>query len=178
MTAEGNGWFEQRLPGIVNVLYSLSFVGRLSGTQKTARAEEYLEMVGLADCRHFRIHELSGGMRQRVSLARVLAPDPDVLLMDEPFSALDAMTREQLYFDLQRIWGETGKTILLVTHNVREAACLGSRTVVLSTPGAITADEKTPLPHPRGMNDPGLTAVAARISEFLQAGSRETGRGA
>jgi NitT/TauT family transport system ATP-binding protein len=125
-------------------------------------------MVGLADCRRYRVHELSGGMRQRVALARALAPDPDLLLMDEPFSALDALTREELYADLQRIWQETGKTVLMVTHNVREAVCLGSRVVILARPGLVVADERVALPYPRTLNDLELTATAAHISGILQ----------
>ncbi|MDR3211225.1 MAG: ABC transporter ATP-binding protein [Planctomycetota bacterium] len=151
-----------------NVLYGLTFVEGLTRREKLARAEDNLAMVGLSDFQRFRIHELSGGMRQRAALARALAPDPDILLIDEPFSALDAMTREQLYADIQRIWKETGKTILMVTHNVREAVCLGERVLILSTPGEVAANEPVNLPHPRSMNDPNLTLVAAHISTFLQ----------
>ncbi|UQZ91359.1 nitrate/sulfonate/bicarbonate ABC transporter ATP-binding protein (plasmid) [Deltaproteobacteria bacterium Smac51] len=151
-----------------NVLYSLKFVHELSKGQKCERAESFLDLVGLADYHHFRIHELSGGMRQRVALARALAPDPDILLMDEPFSALDAMTREQLYTDMQRIWRTTNKTILMVTHNVREAVCLGTRVLVMERPGRVIADEKVLLPYPRAMNDTALVRAAADISGHLQ----------
>jgi NitT/TauT family transport system ATP-binding protein len=153
---------------LANVLYGLNLVENLTNAERLSRAEKFLEMVGLADCRRFRVHQLSGGMRQRVALARALAPDPDLLLMDEPFSALDALTREQLYADLQRIWTETKKTILMVTHNVREAVCLGSRVVILASPGQVVADERVTLPYPRTLNDLKLTAVAAHISCFLQ----------
>src|SRR5207249_5578323 len=88
-------------------------------------AKYYLELVGLSRFERANIHELSGGMKQRVSLARALAPNPRVLLMDEPFAALDALTREQLYGDIQEIWKARRKTIVFVTHNVREAAGLG-----------------------------------------------------
>ena len=87
-------------------------------------------MVGLEKFERAHVHELSGGMKQRVALARALAPDPQVLLLDEPFGALDAMTREHLYDDVQRIWRDSGKTILFVTHNMREAACLGDRVLL------------------------------------------------
>ena len=86
--------------------------------------------MGLAKFKKAYAHELSGGMKQRVALARSLAPDPRVLLMDEPFAALDALTREQLYVDIQRIWQNRRKTIVLVTHNVREAVCLGDRVML------------------------------------------------
>ncbi len=88
-------------------------------------------LVELERFTHANIHELSGGMKQRVALARALAPNPRVLLMDEPFGALDALTREQLYGDIQRIWEARRKTIVFVTHNVREAACLGDRVISL-----------------------------------------------
>lgn len=158
-----------------NVLYGLSFVEDLKKAGKRERAEKYLEMVGLSDFRHLRIHELSGGMRQRTALARALAPDPDILLMDEPFSALDAMTRESLYLDMQRIWEQTRKTVLMVTHNVREAVCLGSRVLVMKSPGRITTDESVNLPRPRSMNDMSLASTAAHISSLLHNG---TGTGA
>jgi NitT/TauT family transport system ATP-binding protein len=153
-----------------NVLYGLSFVEGLNRAEKLDRANAFLEMVGLRDFRHFRIHELSGGMRQRVALARALSPDPDLLLMDEPFSALDAMTREQLYADVQQIWLKTQKTILMVTHNVREAVCLGSRIIILAARGQLVADEQVGLPYPRSMNDTALAVKAAHISRFLQNG--------
>ena len=151
-----------------NILYGLSFVEGLNKSEKLERAEAFLEMVGLGNFRHFRIHELSGGMRQRVALARALAPDPALLLMDEPFSALDAMTREQLYDDMQNIWLRTQKTVLMVTHNVREAVCLGSRIVILAARGRLLADEPVTLPYHRSMNDTALAAKAAYISDFLQ----------
>ena len=158
-----------------NVLYGLQFVEGLSQAEKRMRADAHIELVGLSRFRHLRVHELSGGMRQRAALARALAPDPDILMMDEPFSALDAMTREQLYDDMQRIWKETRKTILMVTHNAREAACLGNRIVVLDAPGRIVADEAIDLPYPRGMNDAALAITAARITGFLPKGGMDGG---
>ena len=158
-----------------NVLYGLRFVPGLTRAQKLARAGEFLEMVGLGNFRHFRIHELSGGMRQRAALARALAPDPHLLLMDEPFSSLDAMTREQLYADLQRIWMETGKTVVMVTHNVREAVCLSGRVVLMGRGGRLMADERVSLPYPRRMNDVALAEVASHIQARLQAEGEKSG---
>ncbi len=150
-----------------NVMYGLKLVATMTPAQRMETAEAHLALVGLSRFRHFRIHELSGGMRQRVALARALAPAPEVLLMDEPFSALDAMTREQLYADMQRIWQETGKTVVMVTHNAREASCLGSR-IILMDSGRIIGDEPVALPRPRTMNDIGVTRLAAFISDALQ----------
>jgi NitT/TauT family transport system ATP-binding protein len=108
-------------------------------------------------------------MKQRVALARALAPDPDVLLMDEPFSALDAMTRERLYEDMQRIHMRSGKTILLVTHNVREAACLADRVILLSPrPGRIREQFTIDAPRPRDINAPEIAAHAAAITAALK----------
>src|SRR4051794_27554649 len=121
-----------------NVLFPLKLKPQLSNKDRRDVARYYLELVGLTRFEHANIHELSGGMKQRVALARSLAPNPRVLLMDEPFAALDALTREQLYGDLQRIWRERKKTIVFVTHNVREAACLGDRVLLFSpNPGRI-----------------------------------------
>lgn len=150
-----------------NVMYSLNLVPELSARERCSQADLFLEMVGLSDFANFRVHELSGGMRQRVALARALAPNPDILLMDEPFSALDAMTRERLYADMQRIWRETGKTVIMVTHNAREASCIGSRAMVLTERGRIAADRPINLPYPREMNDDALARTAADISKSL-----------
>jgi NitT/TauT family transport system ATP-binding protein len=109
-------------------------------------------------------------MRQRVALARSLAPNPRVLLMDEPFAALDAMTREQLYGDLQEIWQARKKTIVFVTHNVREAACLGDRVVLFSPhPGRIREEFKIELPRPRDINSPELAHYSSQITRALKA---------
>jgi NitT/TauT family transport system ATP-binding protein len=108
-------------------------------------------------------------MKQRIALARSLAPDPRVLLMDEPFAALDAITREQLYQDLQNIWRERRKTIVFVTHDVREAACLGDRVFLLSpSPGRIREEFKIALPRPRDINSPELAAIVQRITLALR----------
>jgi NitT/TauT family transport system ATP-binding protein len=151
-----------------NVLYGLKQVESMSRAERLERASEYLELVGLTRFKRFRVHELSGGMRQRTALARALAPDPEVLLMDEPFSALDAMTREQLYADMQRIWEKTRKTVIMVTHNAREACCLSSRVILMETPGRIVGDERITLAYPRDMNDVSVTRMAAAISKLLQ----------
>jgi len=111
-------------------LFGLRLKPNLTNKDRCDVAKYYLELVGLSRFEHANIHELSGGMKQRVSLARALAPNPRVLLMDEPFAALDALTREQLYGDIQEIWKARRKTIVFVTHNVREAACLGDRVLL------------------------------------------------
>ena len=152
-----------------NVMFGLRRAPRLSTPQRRQVAEHYLDLVGLGKFKRAYIHELSGGMKQRAALARSLAPDPRVLLMDEPFAALDGMTREQLYFDLQRIWEERKKTIVLVTHNVREAVCLGDRVVVMSpSPGRICEEVAVDLPRPRDINTAEVAAIARRITDVLK----------
>src|SRR4030095_12122684 len=121
-----------------NVLFPLKLKPNLTNKDRHDVAKYYLELVGLTRFERANIHELSGGMKQRVSLARALAPNPRVLLMEEPFAALDALTREQLYGDIQEIWKARRKTIVFVTHNVREAACLGDRVLLFAPhPGRI-----------------------------------------
>ena len=114
---------------------------------------KYLDMMGLGDFGHHFPAELSGGMKQRVALARVLAFDPKVLLMDEPFGALDAQTRESMQEELTRLWERTGKTIVFVTHDIEEAVYLGDRVVVMTArPGRIREEVKIDLPRPRGLD--------------------------
>ncbi|HYZ62842.1 MAG TPA: ABC transporter ATP-binding protein [Acetobacteraceae bacterium] len=152
-----------------NVLFGLKLVPGLTRRQRTEIALDYLRLVKLERFARANLHELSGGMRQRVALARALAPDPRVLLMDEPFSALDALTRDQLYEDLQEIWRARQKTILLVTHNVREAACLGDRVVLLSPhPGRVRETFDIDVRRPRDINGPELSGHAARITAALR----------
>ena len=152
-----------------NVMFGLKLVPGIPKAERREIARRHLEMVGLSKFAHANIHELSGGMRQRVAFARSLAPDPQVLLMDEPLSALDAMTREALYWDIQRIQQERRKTIILVTHNVREAVCLADRVVLLSPhPGRIREEFRILLPRPRDVNDPALASHAQRITAALK----------
>ncbi|MFO1136913.1 MAG: ABC transporter ATP-binding protein [Rhodoblastus sp.] len=152
-----------------NVLFGLKLRGDLGKSERLDVAHRYLRLVGLEKFARANVHELSGGMKQRVAFARSLAPDPQVLLMDEPLAALDALTREQLYGDIQRIWAESGKTIIFVTHNVREAVCLGDRVVLLSPrPGRIREDFRIDLPRPRDINSVALAGHASRITAALK----------
>ncbi|PYJ54294.1 MAG: nitrate/sulfonate/bicarbonate ABC transporter ATP-binding protein [Verrucomicrobia bacterium] len=157
-----------------NVLFGLKLKPNLTNKDRRDVAKYYLELVGLTRFEHANIHELSGGMKQRAALARALAPNPRVLLMDEPFAALDALTREQLYGDLQRIWKERKKTIVFVTHNVREAACLGERVLLFSPhPGRIQEEFIVDLPRPRDINSVDLAGYATKIIRSLRKFSEE-----
>jgi NitT/TauT family transport system ATP-binding protein len=140
-----------------------------SRRQRDERVAELLDLVHLADFAQRRPHELSGGMRQRVALARALAHDADVLLMDEPFAALDAMTRDVLHDELERVWHHTGATIVFVTHNVREAARLGDQVVLLSSrPGRVAATFDVDLARPRRIEDAGVSSLATDVTSRLR----------
>ena len=145
-------------------------------TESKARLRERtlaaLQLVGLAHAEHKLPHEISGGMKQRVGIARALAIEPDVLLMDEPFGALDALTREKMNVELNRIWAQTGTTVLLVTHSVAEAVYLASRVVVMSPrPGRILEEHRVDLPAERGyaqtLETPEFTRISSRVRELL-----------
>ncbi|HVZ65129.1 MAG TPA: ABC transporter ATP-binding protein [Lacunisphaera sp.] len=152
-----------------NVMFGLKRKPGLTDQERREVANHYLRLVGLEKFAQAAVHELSGGMKQRVALARALAPNPRVLLMDEPFAALDAMTREQLYGDLQRIWTQRHVTILFVTHNVREAVCLGDRVVLFSPhPGRIRDEFRIELPRPRDINSVEVASYATRITRALK----------
>src|SRR5689334_4834487 len=156
-----------------NVLFGLKLKPNLTNKDRHDVAKYYLELVGLSRFERANIHELSGGMKQRVSLARALAPNPRVLLMDAPFGALDVLNREQFYGDIQEIWKARRKTIVFVTHNVREAACLGDRVLVFSPhPGRIEEEFRVDLPRPRDINTVDLAAHASRIKASLQSVSQ------
>lgn len=134
-----------------NVLLQIEMRGLKQGdyVQKT---RELLRSVGLGDFQHHRPYELSGGMQQRAAFCRALIHDPPLLLMDEPLGALDAMTREQLRGDLERLWMEKRETVILVTHSIEEAVQLSDRVVVISPrPGTIVRDLRVELPRPRGV---------------------------
>jgi len=145
---------------------------RLRGVPRAERRTEALRLLGtvnLAEAGDKRPHELSGGMRQRVALARALAQDRDVLLMDEPFAALDAITRDLLHEELERVWRATGRTIVFVTHNVREAARLGQRVILLSSrPGRIAGEWRIANTHGRRIESPEVAALATEITAELR----------
>lgn len=145
---------------------------RLAGVGKkdrNAQAREYLAAVHLADFADRRPHELSGGMKQRVAIARTLATQAPILLMDEPFGALDAMTRDLLHDELEWIWRKRNLTVLFVTHNVREAVRLGDRVVLLSSrPGRVVAEYDVAIERPRRIEDPAVATLAGEITAALR----------
>ena len=148
-----------------NVKLPLELMGR-SGKERTERAREMLDLVELGDFLKHHPYQLSGGMQQRVAIARALAFEPAILLMDEPFGALDEMTRERMNSEVLRIWEATGTTIVFVTHSIPEAVFLSSRVVVMSArPGRITEVIDIDLPRPRGI----ATREAPRYFEKVTA---------
>ncbi|XQE85023.1 ABC transporter ATP-binding protein [Streptomyces microflavus] len=158
-------------------------IRRMPSARARGRADELIRMTGLTGFEDAYPHELSGGMQQRVALCRALLHEPPVLLMDEPFGALDALTREQMNTELNRIWRSTGTTVLLVTHSISEAVYLADRVVVMSPrPGTITEIIEVGLPAERDyaetLGRPEFRAATARIRDLLGAVSaQEWGRG-
>jgi len=151
-----------------NVELALELRG-VTRPERKSIAEGLLHRVHLDGFERRLPHELSGGMRQRVALARALAQDADVLLMDEPFGALDAITRDRLHEELERIWTDSGLTILFVTHNAREAVRLGDRVLVFaSRPGRVAHEVRVDLPRPRSLDSPELAVIAGRITDRLK----------
>jgi NitT/TauT family transport system ATP-binding protein len=151
---------------------NVEFGMKMKGVPKPERRQRtlhYLQLVHLAKFKDSYIHQLSGGMRQRVAIARALATEPDVLLMDEPFASLDAQTRDLLHDELERIWSETGRTIIFVTHNVREAVRLGDRVVLLTfRPGRVKSEFPVDLPRPRSLEDPAVALAARAVLDELR----------
>jgi NitT/TauT family transport system ATP-binding protein len=151
-----------------NVELALRLHG-LSRDQRRARVAELLALVHLAGAGERRPHELSGGTQQRAALARALAQERDLLLMDEPFAALDAITRDLLHDELEGVWQRTGSAVLFVTHNAREAVRLGDRVVLLSSrPGRIAAQWQVEIPRPRRIESPEVARMAFRITDALR----------
>lgn len=151
-----------------NIEMSLRFA-RVPKVLWPQRVADLLDLVRLPSSGHKRPHELSGGMRQRVALARSLAQDRKILLMDEPFASLDAITRDLLHDELERIWRETGRTIIFVTHNVLEAVRLADRVVLMSShPGRIAGEWRIDAERPRRLDSPHVTELAAHITESLR----------
>lgn len=151
-----------------NIAFGLKIAG-LPPPEQERRVSELLQLVQLSRFADAWIHELSGGMKQRVALARALALDPAILLMDEPFAALDAQTRDLLHEELERIWQRTGKTIIFVTHNVREAVRLGTRVILMSPHGGgIRREYPVDLPRNRFLEDVSVVQIAAAIRDDLR----------
>jgi NitT/TauT family transport system ATP-binding protein len=156
----------------LTVAQNVEFGMRMKGIakpQRDASVRDYLRLVHLHQFKDSYVHQLSGGMRQRVALARALATEPDVLLMDEPFAALDAQTRDLLHDELERIWAETRRTIIFVTHNVREAVRLGDRVILLTfRPGQVKREYRIDLPRPRHLEDVHVAGSAREILDDLR----------
>jgi NitT/TauT family transport system ATP-binding protein len=156
----------------LDVQSNIEFGLRQRGTPRTARAtivKNLIAMVNLTGFESAFVHQLSGGMRQRVAIARALAVEPEVLLMDEPFAALDALTRDRMHAELEAIWAATRKTVVFVTHNVREAVALGDRVLVFSPrPGRILHEFPISLPRPRRLEDHALVDIAREVLRTLR----------
>jgi NitT/TauT family transport system ATP-binding protein len=155
----------------LDVRANVAFGPRANGSSKRSAdqiADRYLEMVGLAEFADVWPHQLSGGMQQRVAIARVLANNSKLVLMDEPFGALDAMTRERLQKELLSIRELTGLTVLFVTHSIEEAVLLGSRVIVMASgPGRIVSDRSVDLPYPRDPTAPEFNLIRRSLTETL-----------
>jgi NitT/TauT family transport system ATP-binding protein len=156
-------WFDV----LGNVTFPLRHkYGRVTAEDK-ARARNLLALVGLSDFTSKRVDELSGGMQQRVAIARALLLDPEILLMDEPFSALDALTRDEMSFELLRIWAERPKTVVFITHSIPEAVLLADRIIVMTPrPGRVREVIDVPLPRPRSiatLSDQTFNALTSHI---------------
>jgi NitT/TauT family transport system ATP-binding protein len=164
LTAAGNVDLALRLRGVPRA-------------ERPPRTSALLNLVRLGEFASSRPHELSGGMRQRVALARALAQEADVLLMDEPFGALDAITRDLLHDELERIWMQRSLTVLFVTHNAREAVRLGDRVVVFtSRPGSVATEFRVDVPRPRRASTAVLAELAGQIGDRLRAEVQVHGR--
>ena len=149
-----------------NMTFGLKVKG-LSDKEATEKALYYLDMVNLSEFKSYRIHQLSGGMRQRISIARALALETDVLLMDEPFVAVDTQTRSILHEEVLKLWQLTNKTVLFITHDVEEAVLLSTRVVVLGfSPDNLKEDVEINLPYPRQIND-GLLTYVDKIKDII-----------
>jgi NitT/TauT family transport system ATP-binding protein len=152
-------------------------IRKVARAERHRKAAELLDLVNLGSFSSKLPHELSGGMRQRVALARALAQEADVLLMDEPFGALDAMTRDVLHDELERLWRETGLSVIFVTHNVREAVRLGDRVILLSSrPGRIVEEYPIDMARPRRLDSAEVAERAASITDRLKEEVRRHGR--
>lgn len=164
--------FDQLFPWLTvlkNILYAIR-VTRTASDRKTRLeiATRYLDLVGLADYRDYYPHQLSGGMKQRVAIARALAVRPRILLMDEPFGSLDALTRNVIQEELVGIWQKTQVTILFVTHSIEEALILSDEVIVFETkPGRIKAFVPNPLPRPRSPETPQFVELWRALNEYL-----------
>jgi NitT/TauT family transport system ATP-binding protein len=164
-------WLTAR--GNVEIALKLRKIPR---AERGTKVDALLDLVNLRTFGKKRPHELSGGMRQRVALARALAQEADILLMDEPFGALDAMTRDLLHDELERLWRDTHLTIVFVTHNVREAVRLGDRVVLLSSrPGRVIAEFPVTIERPRRIDTPQVAELAAAITDELREEVRRHG---
>jgi len=162
-----------------NIELALRLGGERGKKARRARAEELLDLVRLQGAGSKRVHELSGGMRQRVAMARALAQDSSVLLMDEPFAALDAITRDVLHEELVRIRQERDLTVVFVTHNVREAVRLGDRVVLLSSrPGRVAREYDVQIRQPRRIESPEVASLSVEITEHLRDEIRRHGNAA
>ncbi|MDR5709825.1 MAG: ABC transporter ATP-binding protein [Armatimonadota bacterium] len=157
-----------------NVLLPLEEM-RLPRAEREARADRYLALVGLQEFAHYYPLQVSGGMQQRVAIARALAVEPEVLLADEPFSALDELTARRMREEFVRIWQATGRTVLFVTHSIREAVFLSTRVVVVTRrPARVYLDVPVPVPYPRAYEDDRLFALEKEITrEFLRMEERD-----